>query len=778
MSALRFRVLALLFFASGVAGLVDEVAFFKYLSLVFGATAYASSAVLVAFMGGLALGSFAASRLEKRTARPLLAYAGLELAVGGICALSPFLFGLVTRAYVSFAAGAGARLFTLTILRSALASVVVLMPAVAMGATLPLVARAVRGALASSRLAILYGLNTAGGAVGSLISAYAVLPALGLATTLRASAALSATLGVVALFLGRGEPSAAPPLPGPRTSQRPAEGEGIGALLTAAVASGLFVFACEVVFVHTTALLVGTSVYVFGLILFIFLVALAAGAALSRPLVRAARASKSSALAWSFAATALSLALSLPLWDRLPDLFIALGPRVTSFAGRELVRGLVAFLAIFAPVACMGTSFPLLLDVAGARSDAGRVVGRITAVNTVGSIAGSLLGGFVVLPVLGSQKSLVLVAAGYAFVAVGFRKLGPAVVAAAAVLCGTLLPAWNMARLAGGANVYFEPPLTGGAKVVWVKEDVHGGVTTVTEGDGVFTLFTNGKFQGDNGFQMTAQHGFANLPMLFVREPKTALVIGLGTGTTTGALAAYPFERIDVAELSPAIVEAAHDFFAGVNRGVLDDPRVNVLREDGRNVLLVRQGDYDLVSIELTSIWFAGAGNLYNKEFYEIARRRLRPGGILQQWVQLHHTTRREIAVTLATARAVFPHAMLFVRGEQGILVLSMEPLEASRARLAALEAREEVGEILAGGHLEDGLADAVLADETLDAFIAEVAGEHGLAEASLISTDDNLKLEYATPRNNVPGLLSTYQTGAMLRAYRDAEVIGRHLAP
>jgi spermidine synthase len=279
---------------------------------------------------------------------------------------------------------------------------------------------------------------------------------------------------------------------------------------------------------------------------------------------------------------------------------------------------------------------------------------------------------------------------------------------------------------------------------------------------------------------MAAQYGFANIPVMFcprVRDSDSrALVIGMGTGTTLGALAAFPFERVDVAELSPGIIEAARTFFGGINRHVLDDPRVSVLFEDGRNVLLVKPTTYDLISIELTSIWFAGAGNLYNREFYEIAKARLREGGVLQQWVQLHHTTRREIATTLATAREVFPHGILFVRGEQGILVLGEQELVADRVQLEELERVPGVQANLGEGRLADAMADAVLADETLDRFVDDVAREEGSRREALISTDDNLRLEYATPRNNVPGRMSTYETGAMLRALREDEVMARHI--
>ncbi len=379
-------------------------------------------------------------------------------------------------------------------------------------------------------------------------------------------------------------------------------------------------------------------------------------------------------------------------------------------------------------------------------------------------MAGSLVGGFVLLPWLGSQRALVAVALSYGACALLVRgrvplrrERSPLALVAAAGAVVLLTPRWDLARLASGTNVYFAAQPEQGP-VVWMDEDVHGGVVTVTERQGLYTMWTNGKYQGDSGPQMAAQHGFADVPAMFVPRFGSALVIGLGTGTTLAATAAYPFERVDLAELSPGIVKAAGTFFGKVNGGVLDEPRVRVSLQDGRNMLAVGARRYDLVTVELTSIWFAGAANLYNREFYATAAGRLSEGGVLSQWIQLHHTTLREIASQMATARAVFPHAAFFVRGDQGMLVTSLAPLSAHPRR-------------------EGDLDDLVLAEDSLDAFVDAVCAEVGVTRGSLVSTDDNLRLEYATPRNNVPGLPTIAETALMLRRWRRPEVADRVVA-
>jgi spermidine synthase len=740
------RLLVLLYFASGAVGLVDEVIFFKYLSLTFGATAHASSAVLVSFMGGLAIGATIAARLDRQVERPLAVYGALEIVVGIACAVSPWLFTGVGHFYASMAAGVPS-LARLELLRGALAAGVVLLPTTAMGATLPLVAR-VAGAVegGEGHVTALYGANTAGGALGSLLGGYAIIPSLGLAASLRAGAAVSIAVGVAAVVLSRRVArTPAAPAPAASTGQTP---RGV---VVAAAASGLLVFASEVVFVHLLALIDGTSVYVFGLVLAVFLVALSAGAAASRALAR--RAGRD-ALAASLVLSGLAVAATLPVWDRLPALFVLANPWAHDWVQRELVRGLVATIAIGLPATCMGMTFPLVLAALSPRGDRGAQTGRATAINTVASIGGSLAGGFLLLPLLGSQRALAAIAVGYALAALAVSTTGRrriAGLAAATAVILAVVPRWDLARLASGTNIYFDRQPEQG-EVVWINEDVHGGVVTVTRAGGITTLWTNGKYQGDTGWQMTPQRSFADVPAMFARHFDRALVVGLGTGVTLHETATYPFARIDLAELSPGIVKAARQFFGEVNGNVLDDPRVHVRLEDGRNLLAIGTDRYDVITVELTSIWFAGAANLYNREFYETAAKRLTPGGVLSQWVQMHHTTPREVASQLTTARTVFAHAAFFLRG-QGVLVLSQEPLRAAPGA---------------------DLGDLWLLDDTLDTFVDEVCREGGLTREQLVSTDDNLRLEYATPRNNIEFSDEWVKLGKMVAEGRSPEVAAR----
>ena len=782
---------ACLYFLSGLTGLVYEVTFSKYLSYVFGATAYASSAVLVAFMGGLMAGAALVARWNDRLERRYFFYGIAEILVGCFCAASPWLFAAIGNVYVALARALPASLPVLVGLRWLLAASVVVVPAAGMGATLPLLAPAVRGQGDRRWLSRLYALNILGGAAGSLLAAYAVIPTLGLAATMHAAALVNIAIGVVAIALGRGAKahrvgaaehgeasvSGAPPELD-AAARGHAAPEKRTVLYTLAAGSGLLVFAAEVVYVHMLALVIGTSVYAFGLMLAIFLVCLGFGASIAPRIF--GRTPFSAPLA---AATAgLSLVATVPIWDSLPGFFDAMAPHATTWALREIGRGAVAFIALVAPATAMGALFPIVLRSVAPRSDVGAEVGKLTAVNTLGSIAGSLASGFVLLPRWGSQTSMLAIAVGYAALAFGSALAAGAPANArvgrwlvmgaglATLVVASAVPRWNLVKLTSGANVYFESgPEPDGIEMV--REDVHGGVTTVVRSGDMLTLYTNGKFQGNNAYELEAQRAFAHIPCVLADRHERAFTIGLGTGTTAGTLAAYPFSRIDVAEISPAIAFAAEKYFANINGNIFADPRFRLLEEDGRNALLVSTDRYDVIGIEISSIWFAGAGNVYSREFYAIVRARLSPGGVLQQWVQFHHMRRRELASVLATVRSVFTHVALYAHGNQGIIVAGENPLVMSRERAEALARRPAVAALLDGASLAALAGDLLVMDEALDRFIADSAKEAAVSPEQLWSTDDNLYLEYATPKNNVAGMPSIEQTIDMVARYRPADL-------
>lgn len=740
---------AVLFFLSGATGLVFEVVFGRLLKHVFGSTAYATSTVLAAFMGGLALGAVVFGRVADRVRRPLLVYGFIELVVGAYVLVAPKLLDVLTGFYVDLHQRWDLDLSTVTLVRFVACFAVIFVPTCLMGATLPLLARHITRGRAGlgEHVSRLYAVNTFGAAFGTLLATFVLLEQLGAHGTLVAVALVDVGIFAVTLFVARDvapEPSSA----GPRAPRVPLP----ALLLVGAFLSGCLSFMYEVVFTHLLALLAGPSVYAFGSMLFVFLCGLAWGARIAaRLLARGADAMQSFGL-FQLAVAAVVVAL-LPVWPYVPWLYTAVGKLDPGFALRVGTQLVAVALVLLPPAVLLGVGFPLLLSVvARDRATLGDSVGRLLFANTLGAIAGATAAGFVLIPAIGAQDALRVLAG--ASLLLGLTFALPRLVASvrpryaagsfAIVAAAAFLPDWSARSLFSSQWLYF-----GGARtverVLFQHEDTLGGFTTVIEtrekdGRPKRTLLTNGKFEGNDAQEMDAQRAFAHVPMLLTPETGKALVVGLGTGVTVNEIARHPFDRIDVAELAPGIVRAAREHFAHVNGGVLDrDPRVRLLMNDGRNHLLLTEERYDLVTIEITSIYFAGAASLYSTDFFELVRDRLAPGGVLQQWVQFHHISRLDIARVIASMREVFPHVQLWVSGGQGLLTASMHRATFDYDRIVAAEG--EAGDLL------PLFGDLLLHGPALEDALEAVDAQPGVDEGDLLNTDDMPVLEYSSPR-------------------------------
>jgi predicted membrane-bound spermidine synthase len=755
-------VLPAVFFVSGFCGLLYEVVFAKSLALAFGSTATAATTVLATYMGGMALGSWLGGRL--RTQNPLRAYAMCELGIAVVCAASPWTVAAVRGLYVLIAAGHEPGAAALLALRVALGSLALLPPTVAMGATLPLLTRAVRGETGAT-VGLLYAANTLGAAAGACATGYLVLPYFGVRATIAIAVFLNLAVATIAFFLRA------------RPAPEPAQEGGVN---RRAVAAGLLVlgvggavtFALETTYAHLLAVVAGNSAYAFSLMLFAFLIGLSLGAAVGRrmslPLPHA--------LVLCELGLACCVLAGVFLWDQLPGWFVSLAssPLARGFARRELVRFIVCCVALVPPAACIGALFPLAISaVANGSREPARAVGVGAAVNTVGNVLGALGGGFALLPRLGSLHALqALAAVAVAIAAAVFALLKPPprrllLPAAALLLLAVLQPAsFNLDRLASGANVYFHLDLSVG-KVIDSAESLDGGLTTIhLAEDGIHTLRTNGKFQGSDGSEVAAQAGFALDALLHQPRRGRALVIGFGTGMSTRLIAQAGFAHVDLADLSADILRLSDEYFARVNGGVLRKPNLSTHITDGRNFLLLSRERYDLIGIELTSIWFAGAASLYNREFYRLVAAHLEPHGVLQQWVQLHHIRLADIATILASARAELPHVWLYVTGGQGILIACREECLPGPEALEALE--RSLGPVVAGfGGVEKLVSRRILDPAGVERFITRFG-----VPGRLYSTDDNLLLEYSTPRGNAASITieSTVAAIRQLAQPKDAQ--------
>jgi spermidine synthase len=780
--ATRLVILTQLFFLSGSSALAIELVFVKYLGYVFGTTAYAVSTVLAAFMAGLSLGNVIGGRYSERITRRLLWYGSLEFGVGLFALMSPLLFkGLAE--FVGWIgnglAESGHGIAWLTVLRFLLASLVVLPPTVAMGFSFPLLVRLIRDLPdLEGNIGRLYTINTFGAAVGTMACTYVIIGALGLSGTLVMVLGVNTLVFLGCLYLDRGDverrtdPAAALPTvqgemldpdPTARTETEPHPADPFtqqwlspAAIYLVAAVSGFVTLALEVLWSHLLATVVGTSTYAFGLVLAVFLVALAlSGAIVSKIVGHLATRSVAMLLGLGLLLTGVSIIGSMSNWERASAIFELVGYFKPSFFGRELTRAAVVSWLIFVPSLAIGILFPtaLCLQRLG-KEQSSRRVGITYAVNTAGTIAGSMVTGFLLIEWLGSQGTMRLLGGTCTLLALPLllvieRRLWRFLAVGVGLLCCysyLYASPWDILRMTSGSNIYFAPGFDRSRhRLVHFVEDVHGGMTTVVRDKTENTLMTNGKFEGNNGRERLDQILVAAIPNLYVKSRDRALNIGIGTGQTASVLHSFGYRELDLVDISPNIVETSRRWFKDVHHGVFDEKNVHIRIRDGRNHLLLTRAKYDLISIELTSIWFASAGNLYSREFYELCRRHMTDDGIIQQWVQLHHIELDDIATIIATISTVFPEVDLWLGGHQGILVAGARlPAPNPEAlRISSAHGRE----LLARSGIEDPkaiLSHRLVPKEKMAGVLRAITRTPGR-----LSTDNSVALEYSTPHGN-----------------------------
>ncbi len=778
-----------MFFASGMAALIYEVVFCKMLALSFGSMAIATHTVLATYMGGIAIGAWLGGSLAQRRTDALNLYGWCELGIAGVCALLPLLFAPLRDLYAGLAGQLQADAASLTLIRVALGACVLLPPTILMGMTLPILVKAFGKDKPLGRtVGLLYAANTLGAGLGALLAGYAIIPGLGILRTIGLAVAINATVGLIALRLqakfDSGADSSmidAAPDKASIVSTRQKKLSGLFAFIVLGL-GGFLTLALEVDYMHLLAVVAGNSTYAFSLMLFAFLMGLGAGANTGRLLLRRGISTLAALASAEFCLAAVIL-LGIFIWDGLPDYFasFAANAMTRTFAAREVVRGLVCLFAMLPPAFCIGLLYPLAMDTI-ARTCPGqriRALGNAAAVNTIGNILGVLVTGFVLLPGIGALvtlKVLAVLAVVLGLLALPLlstrSELRVALVFGwGAVLLFFMVPAqFDYTRLASGANVYFSAQ--GYGQVIAHAESVDGGLTTVSQrvdgNDGrVLTLLTNGKFQGDNDArgEIRAQAGFALAPLLHTARRDRALVIGFGTGMSARIIHEAGFRETDVVDLSADILRMSATHFRDVNNDVLTQQGVRAFATDGRNFLLLQSQQYDLISMEISSIWFAGASSLYNREFYQLAKKHLNAEGVLQQWVQLHRITRNDIATVLATVRSEFRYVRLYLIGAQGVIVATSHDAQPTSGNIELLAQRPALQPVLKvfGQSVASLLQDQVLAPADTDRLIENFSA----SGQAMISTDDNLILEYSTPRGNVRDYTSTLRENTgWLRSY------------
>ncbi len=784
------------FTVSGATSLILQVVWARQLVEVFGSSSLAIATVLATFMGGLALGAWLGGRLADRMrgaarAGPLLGYAVAE-GVVGVAALA---IPLLLHAYRAIAPGLWQAMpdqpLLLAAVRFGLSALALIVPTTAMGATLPLLGRHVtqrKGDIdaAPRRLGVLYAANTAGALFGAASAGFWLVPAIGVSATSRVAALgallLSASVAFAAL---RRVPDPDPdPVPDPDPDPDPGAVPRAAALqervpgrllLLAYAVSGAVAMSLEVFFSRALGIVLGSSVYSFTLVLVVFLLGLSLGAALSsRVAARTTRPATLLSLLFTFLAA--TVVLAHLLLDELPSLLVALLEGTSLDISTLLAMHLALAGLVIVPVAFgLGAVLPLVMRCyVGDLDHVGRDVGRAYSANTVGAIVGSLLAGFAALPLLGLENGLRAAAAVQAVLAAALAwraiRRRTALAAAAAVLAAAFLsPSWSKSDFTAGLfrghllTAYIEAGGLYQREVVFYQDGVSTTVSVERSGKS-WVLKNNGKVEASDRNDMPTQILVGLLPTLLHPGGKqNVFLVGYGSGVTVGAITQDDrVARIDVAELEPAVLEAADRYFSQVNHSPPSDPRVHRWIGDGRNVLIASGRDYDVIVSEPSNPWIAGIASLFTTDFYRLAKANLAPGGIFCQWAQLYELGPARVKMIYRTFREVFPYVYAFTPGDETtdtILLGSDRPipldLEALRARMAASKvlaaelARAEVETP------EDLVASVFLGPDEAAAFTA----------GAELNTDDNALLEHTAPRD----LLASVRGNTFARAVRGA---------
>jgi spermidine synthase len=780
----------LLFFFSGAAGLVYEVTWARSLGLVFGASHLAVATVLGVYMGGQALGAAVFGPRVDRTRRPLRLFGLLELGVAasavaflGMMRLYPAVYGPLARL------GEDSGVY-LTVLRTVFAVAALLVPTTLMGGTLPALVRFVARTEgeASRQLSSLYAFNTFGAVTGVLAAAFVLLAALGVTSTLLVAAATSSAVGVAAILLDRRAAAAlASPTSTPRRAPTPdaPSPDGGDALvrrltLVGIGVSGFCALGYEVLWTRMLTLVVGTSVHSFAIMLVAFLAGIGIGShafsVLARRGGRGARAAAVTFAGTQVAIGAAALGVTVLMRDlpataqRVQSLLAGVGE--TEFGARLIASGGVAFAYMFVPAFFMGFAFPAAAAVwAAGRADQGSAVGRVLSVNTVGAILGAVVSGFVLVYAFGIERSLhmlvvVNVAAGLS-VAAAVMLPGRAVAAIPALAVLVLVargafPAWGrvwdqkyFATYTNNTRSLESPERIReqlrDVDVLYYHEGVNETVSVIRPKGSIQTFIVNGRPEASTALMdVQLQRTLGHLPMLLHPDPRRVFVLGVGTGMTLGSASIHPeVERLVLGEIEEGMLGVARTF-AGWNSRVVDNPRLQVVLNDGRNFLATTREQFDVISADPIHPWSGGAGYLYTREYFRSVSDRLAPGGIAAQWLPLYELSVHDVKTVVRTFADSFEHVMVWLTYYDAVLVGSNAPLvidEAALARRMAVPAiRDDLSPVQMG-----------TPEDLLSFFLMGTSGARAFGRGGALNTDDNLVLEFSAPRwQGVGGLDAT----------------------
>jgi spermidine synthase len=738
--------LLLLFVGSGCAALIYEVVWLQLLQLSIGSSAVSVAILLGIFMGGMCVGSLLLPKYLDPRQHPLRVYAYLELGIGACGLIVLFLVPAIGNLYTSIAGSGQVSL----LLRAIVASICLLPPTLLMGATLPAIARWVettpRGV---SWLGFFYGGNLVGAVAGSLLAGFYLLRLYDMWTATWAAVALNVLVALLALAIASKAPYDAE-----SGARRDAVLFGGNRAVYLVIAlSGFTALGSEVLWTRVLSLQFGATTYTFSLILAVFLVGLGIGSTLGSALARNA-ASARTALGWCQLGLCIALAwagyqtnASLPFWP--------INPSITTDLAFNFQLDLVRAFWVMLPGAILwGASFPLALAAAAAPGqDPARLVGGVYAANTVGAIFGSLFIGLVLVPWWGSQiagQVLVGVAA-LAGVIMMMSAPAPMIPVPALVILvafGAGLLARAIPPLPGILVAYgrYAATWVGMNEIIYSGEGVTASVAVSRTPNGVLNYHNAGKVQASSEPQdMRLQRMLGHITTLVPKNPARVVVIGCGAGVTAGAVSIDPLVKNQtIAEIEPLVPSVVSKYFGEHNFNVVDNPKVHIHLDDARHYLLTTDEKFDAITSDPLDPWVKGAATLYTREFFQVVRNHLNPGGVVTLFVQLYESNEAAVKSEIATFLEAFPNGAVFANtaNGQGYDLVLFGQLEGGKINVDAVQQRlaDPANAAVANSLREIGIYNAI---DLFGTYAGQTADMQTWLKDAVINTDRNLRLQY-----------------------------------
>ncbi len=778
-----------MFFLSGAAALVYQVVWVRSLTLIFGGSHLAVTAVLSIFMAGLALGGYALGKYADRTAKPLRLYGVLELGIGLFALVFMALTHLYPSIYIPLAQGKDDLPLYLFFVRLVFTVTALIVPTTLMGGTLPVLSRFLsrQPRTLRSYLSFLYGFNTLGAVVGAAIAGFFLLRLFSVSTIIYMAVLTNLCIGVASILLqNKAETVLSSVAPGTERKERTppvvttpsSSSRTRGALLPLRLVlwgigvSGFCALGYEVLWTRILTIVVGASVYGFTTMLVAFLTGIALGSEayglLPKLFKVKDRGAEGSVPLFGVVQIIIGLtALVVTIYIRdLPLNSIRLLNYFDAGQGFFSVKTwsnfALAFLYMVVPAFFMGVAFPLAGRVhAEYKRAVGGAVGEVLAYNTIGAILGAAVSGFFFIYLFGIERSLqMLIVINIAYgllvlLSIRNSKAMNGMIAGMAMTAllflavnQNALKIWDMKYFAIFRNNQIEafrtPEMVRDAventDVLYYAEGVESIVSSIKVKGGEQSFITNGRVEASSHLQ-GQQHllTLGHLPMLLNKNPRKVLVVGTGSGMTLGATSVHPsVEQITLVELEPKVIGVARTF-EEYNHHVLDNPKLKIVFNDGRNFLMTTKEKFDVITADPIHPWFRGAGYLYTTEYFKLASEHLRPGGIICQWLPIYELTTKDVKTVVKTFSENFKYMMLWLTHYDAEIIGSNSPILIDEAELERRIAPPAIS-----GDLRRVMMGS--ATDFLSYFVLGTDGMRQFGQGGIINTDNNLYLEFSAP--------------------------------